>query len=132
MNKKYIRRIDWAAWNGAMAALVICGLVFGIGMAANAFKFLALFDGVIQIAAVFSKDAVAARRKRGPSVPPRLIVLVDLSVAALLAAYGWFGYATLVAVAGLCSASPYFSEPHDSIETQEKKTADQQGDNAPL
>lgn len=100
------RRIEWVLWNGMTVTCAVWGLVFGSHMATNAFKFLVWIQFVMALCAC-SSDVRMALRQKGPSMPWRLTLFIDLSVAVLLAAYGWFGYATIVAVGGFCGVAAY-------------------------
>ena len=111
------RRIDWAVTNVAVVAFAVLGVAFGSPTASNVFKFLAWFFYLAPILALFSDSVQAVSRKRGPAVPWRVSLFIDIAIACLLAGHGWFGYAVLVAVGGLSSVAAYGTDSEEGKES---------------
>ena len=110
LDSKISRRIGWFVANVALVAVAICGVALGSAMSTNVFKFLAWFLYTPAILIFLSDNAQAKQRRAGPAVPVCVNLSLDFSVALFLAAYGWFGYATLAGVSALLSAGIYWAD----------------------
>lgn len=109
MSKKVTRRISWFCWHGLFIALTIWGVMLGVKPFANVLKFLIWLTALLMIVAAISESGRNEIRKVGPSMPVMLTLAVDLVIACLLAAYGWFGYAALLITSSICSVVPYLN-----------------------
>lgn len=116
MQEVTTRRLCWAATNGAVVTSVVWGVASGDETAANVFKFLAWLSYLPVILILLSDKATALARKKGPSVSPYLSFSVDMAVAVLLAAHGWFGYAALVGASGACLLAVYDKDAENEAE----------------
>ena len=118
MNRMAARRIEAVLVNATVVTMVVWGVALGSSMAANVFKFLVWFVFLPPILVMCSSDLSAKMRRKGPSIPPRLSLLLDVGIACLLAAYGWFWYAALVAIGGMSANAVYQGEP-EPVEKEE-------------
>lgn len=118
----------WLAMDGVWWATAVAGVAFGVGWAANLFKFLTVLAAML---AVFTAGAttilVAAESDDIDAMtghPARKLArYTDAALMFFLAAYGWFGYATLVALMIVCSL--WYSGTLDL--RKEKMAAEQEG-----
>jgi hypothetical protein len=103
MIKKEWRVIRWVVFNVATVLACVLGLLFHVEPAANVFRFLVWLTCPVIVIAALSEDGKAQMKKIGPSVPPLLTLMIDIGVACMCASRGWFGYAAMIASAGMCS-----------------------------
>lgn len=122
MKKKITRRITWFCWRVVFIALAIWGVAFDFEKAANLLKFLIWLIVPLLILGAFSEKLRAEKRENGPSVPPGLVLAVDLAIASLMAACGWFGYAAFFMVGSMCAVGVYLAKPDAvAVSTGEQK-----------
>lgn len=124
----------WGVWlllDGPWWALAVLGVVYGVGWAANLFKFWTIVVTILlvftAIVVTFAGDDIDAPPKHGAG---KLSRFTDALVMLLLAAYGWFGYATLVAVQIVCSLL-YRAALDRQREERQTTSDDIQGEPAP-
>lgn len=114
MTKKERSKIISVSFNVLAVAACTLGVVLGVPMAGNVFKFLTWITAPVVIFGACSVEASAKMREEGPSIAPWLSLAVDMLVAITCAAFGWFGHGALWAIAGLCHYATFADyEPKD-------------------
>jgi hypothetical protein len=127
MKYKVGKVVGWILINGAMATLCVAGVWFEIAWAGNLFKFVLWFATITYVLGALAKGLrtptyVEVESKGGfrSTVPAWISILYDILITVLLAACGWFFYATLnVIQAYLCSyitSPPTVPEDTDEVE----------------
>lgn len=122
---RFKKVIQWVVINTVAAALCVAGVWFEIAWAGNLFKFLMWFIVAVYLIAAAAKACntpTFVEQKRagnlGHNVPPWISIAYDVLVTVLLAACGWFFYATLnVIQAYLCGYIT--ADMPDEIDTNE-------------
>jgi hypothetical protein len=113
MTKKQLRQVEWMLMTGIMLFTCIRGVAWGIQFDANVFKFLAWLSCAPTIIGALSTEMSAKMKKIGPAIPPLLSLMIDILMACICAGCGWFGYAALVGIAGVCSYATYMDLESD-------------------
>ena len=89
----------WCLLNGALGYCAYLGTVEGVGWAGNVVKFTLWYMCITFLLTNFAPPPVKVTlRQKGKPVPDWLSLSFDLALAILLAAYGWFFYATLAVI----------------------------------
>ena len=122
MKKETRKKILWLLFNASTVATSVAGVIFGVATAANIFKFLTWMSCPFIVICVLSEELKIASRKDGPSMPPRITLLIDIGIGVICAAGSWFGYSALWAIAGFCGYAIYV-EP-ESLKSEKAKKED--------
>ncbi len=107
MTEKKRSKIISVSFSVLAVAACALGVVLGVPMAGNVFKFLTWITAPLVILVTCSKEASAKMREKGPSIAPWLTLTVDMLVAFTCAAFGWFGHGALWAIAGVCNYATF-------------------------
>ena len=112
--KKAWRVIKWIILNGAMCYALYNAMVMGSEISANIIKFViwVCFIMAVLLQCV-DTEAKAKIKKIGPAVPCSVNLTYGVAYACGLAAYGWFGYATLEMITALLLLSSFSKDEED-------------------
>jgi hypothetical protein len=112
--KKVWRVIKWIVLNGAMCYAFYNAMVLGSEISANIIKFVIwVFFVLAMILQCSDAEAKAKIKKMGPYVPCGVNLTYGVAYACGLAAYGWFGYATLEIITTLLMVNLYSKDEED-------------------
>lgn len=102
------RRFRWLLECSLIIALTWFGFALGHPLATGALKFLVWFAAIAAMLLFLTGDTSARKlQEKGPPVPLELNMIVDLTIAALMAGTGHWGYATMFLVANILVSSLY-------------------------
>lgn len=120
MTKKAKRIAAWVVWNVPMIVFAIFGLGLGKEWARNILKFWIYISCLPPVAfALLRWDEMKKEAKRrGPALPPWIILLIDMGVAATLAARAMWFYAALVGLAGVFTYAAYDDDDEDETKPE--------------
>ncbi len=108
---KFQRWVIWLLINGVMCYALYMAMVLKNEAAGNIIKFMIWVNFVICLLCSFaSKKLKKPLREKGPSVPPAMNLIYGFLYAGALAAFGWFGYATLDIITTFLQAAIYYDE----------------------
>ena len=93
-----MRLARWVVINAAVLYLAVQACFFSVEWAGNLLKFILWVFAVLYTMIAASKDGKAMARKKGTGVPAWLSASSDWALICILAAHGWFFYATLALV----------------------------------
>ena len=109
--KKLWRVVKWVLLNGAMCYAFYNAMILGSEISANIIKFVIWVCFVMAvILQCVDEDAKSKIKKVGPSVPNGVNLTYGVAYACGLAAYGWFGYATLEIITALLLLNSFSKE----------------------
>jgi hypothetical protein len=108
---KFRKILFWYIFSIFFGCCLVAGLFYNIEWGLNIFKFYAWVNLIMTLLACAAPDELKAKiRKEGMSVPKWLSISYDVIVTLTLAAFGMFGYATLIFLQCLFQIGMYTSK----------------------